>query len=113
MKKQAIIFWFTILMAAFGVVAAIGSGSIRLGSILIPIIIFAVVFLLYKFPPKKFQRGHSRVKVKPSARTMAKIAAEKRGSANTQNHSSKRKHYPFQVIDGQKGKNDEDYPKYH
>lgn len=111
MKKQTIIFWTAILLAAFAILDGLFlRGGIHMSSILVPVLIFGIVFLLYKFPPKKYRKNNAKVKVKPSARTMAKVSAERRNSTNT---TTKRKHYPFQVIDGQKGKNDDDYPKYH
>lgn len=118
MKKQAIIFWTAIILAGFAIVDGLfARGSINPLSVLIPVIIFGIVFILYKYPPKKY-RKRSTPKVKPSARTMAKVANEfRKTSSGTMNGAngtnSKRKHYPFQVIDGQKGKNDDDYPKYH
>lgn len=102
MKKGFFIFWITIGLAVFGIVG----GGFKLGHILPPLIVFGAVFLLYKFPPKKYRKSTAS-KIKPSARTMAKVNSERRQST-----PEKRKHYPFQVIEGQKGKND-DTPKYH
>ncbi|WP_440394884.1 hypothetical protein [Paenibacillus sp. SAF-054] len=75
--------------------------------LLIPFLVFGVVFLLFKYQPG---RGKSRKapKIKPSARTMEKVAAAKKTHT-----AGKRKHYPFQVIEGSKGKNDDQQPKYH
>lgn len=117
MKKQAIIFWTTIVLAAFAIVDGLfGNGGMDPLSILVPVLVFGIIFILYKYPPKKYRKKNTP-KVKPSARTMAKVANEHRktssGSTNGANGTTKRKHYPFQVIDGQKGKNDDDYPKYH
>ncbi|AZK47047.1 SA1362 family protein [Paenibacillus lentus] len=107
MKKQAILFWIIIGLAAFGVVNSLfGNGQMNWSRLLIPVVLLAIVVWLYKFPPRKYRARHP--KVKPSARTMAKLAAEQRQSSG-----QKRKHYPFQVIEGNKGKNDEDMPKYH
>ncbi|WP_054957687.1 hypothetical protein [Paenibacillus dakarensis] len=80
----------------------------------IPVIVVGVVFLLYKFPPTRFG-AKKHPKVKPSKRTAAKMAAKSSKARKSSNPSPKRKHYPFQVIDGQKGKNDppDDLPKYH
>ncbi len=97
------------VLVAIGVVQGLLSNWL---SLIIPLVLIALVYVLYKYPPKRFRRGP---KVKPSARTAAKIAASQRRSAAAPRSSSdgKRKHYPFQVIDGNKGKNDEDLPKYH
>ena len=67
-------------------------------NIMIPLIIVAVVYVLYKFPPRRLNK---RPKVKPSKRTAAKLAA-KHSTARKSNPAAKRKQYPFQVIDGQK-----------
>ncbi|MNJ47550.1 hypothetical protein D3C77_427090 [compost metagenome] len=108
MKKQAIIFWSVMGLAAFGIVNALfGNGRMNWSSFLIPVILGGFVFLLYKFPPRKYRKAR-HPKVKPSARTMSKLAAERRQSTG-----QKRKQYPFQVIEGNKGKNDEDIPRYH
>lgn len=107
MKKQGIMFWIIALLVVFYIVDGLFvSQSIAWGSIIVPVAVVGIVFLLYKFPPRKYRKQHP--KIKPSARTMAKVAAERRPAAG-----EKRKHYPFQVIEGQKGKNDDDLPKYH
>lgn len=118
MKKQTIIFWTAIILAAFAIVDGLfARGSINPISVLIPVLVLGTIFILYKYPPKKY-RKKSTPKVKPSARTMAKVANEHRKTTSATTNgvngsNNKRKHYPFQVIDGQKGKNDDDYPKYH
>ncbi|WP_322905399.1 hypothetical protein [Paenibacillus campi] len=77
------------------------------------------------------QGGRKQPKIKPSARTMAKVKAQqgnykqvtksspfaKTGtpgrSTSASGGSKPKKHYPFQVIQGNKGKDDEEMPKYH
>lgn len=105
MKKQAILFWIVIVFASFYILD--GLFVKRNPTLLIPLLLVGIVYLLYKFPPRKYRKPKGP-KIKPSARTMAKIAAERRPAAG-----AKRKSYPFQVIEGQKGKNDDDLPKYH
>lgn len=111
MNKQAILFWTFIVLAALGIMNLLGSA--RISSIIIPLVVFGVVFLLYKYPPRRWARKAKSPKIKPSARTMAKVNAQ--SSARKSNASSKkRKDYPFQVIQGQKGKSEEeDIPKFH
>ncbi|KAA8782317.1 hypothetical protein ABIE27_000825 [Paenibacillus sp. 4624] len=112
MNKQAIVFWAFIVLAALGVIGLLGRASFS--SILIPLIVFGVVFLLYKYPPARWSRKAKTPKIKPSAKTMAKVNAQNNVSARKSSSSKKRKDYPFQVIQGQKGKsNEEDIPKYH
>ncbi|RRJ66484.1 hypothetical protein EHV15_28830 [Paenibacillus oralis] len=109
MKKQGIMFGIIMLLAVIGIVDAVFvRRTLGLANIIVPVAILGVVFLLYKFPPRKY-RKKQQPKIKPSARTMAKVAAEQRRSSS----SERRKSYPFQVIDGHKGKNDDDLPKYH
>jgi hypothetical protein len=108
MKKQNLIFYITIGLAALFIInyLFIEGGIFNWVAVIPPIIVIGAVVLLYLFPPKKYKRAKTP-KIKPSARTMAKVAREQRPSSG-----QKRKHYPFQVIEGQKGK-DDDTPKYH
>ncbi|MNH41940.1 hypothetical protein D3C79_1035350 [compost metagenome] len=74
------------------------------------LLLFALLIYAYRLTQKKPNGpGGSRPKVKPSQKTMAKVA----GVRKTQAAPGKRKTYPFQVIEGSKGKNDEHLPKYH
>ena len=108
-KTQAFVFWLFIALAAAGVVVQITNPNMY-----IPIILAAIVFLLYKFPPKRLAAKSKYPKVKPSRNTAAKMAA-KANTSRKASPSPKRKQYPFQVIDGQKGKHDpnDELPKYH
>lgn len=107
MKKQGIMFWVIVLLVGVGIIDSLFvSHRIPWSSIIVPVAVIGIVFLLYKFPPRKYRKAQP--KIKPSARTMAKVAAERKPA-----RSDKRKAYPFQVIEGQKGKNDDDLPKYH
>lgn len=111
MKKQSILLWILGILSVIGILAGLfGYSPIRLMDFLIPVILIAVVFVLYKFPPGQARKRNP--KIKPSARTMAKVAQAKRKNTSA---SKKRKTYPFQVIEGNKGKksDDDDVPKYH
>ncbi|GAS82811.1 hypothetical protein BK131_22030 [Paenibacillus amylolyticus] len=110
MNKQAILFWTFIALAAVGVLTWLGSASPS--RIIIPLVVFGAVFLLYKYPPRRWAQKAKSPKIKPSARTMAKVNAQS-GARKSSGSSKKRKDYPFQVIQGQKGKSDEDIPKFH
>ncbi|ADM70688.1 hypothetical protein GMA19_02885 [Paenibacillus polymyxa E681] len=106
MNRHAIIFWLTLALGAYGIVDMLWRGSWGfLMSLLIPVLVFAVIFLLYKYLPGQRSRAP---KIKPSVRTMAKTA-----NARKQQTTGKRKAYPFHVIEGSKGKNEEEQPKYH
>lgn len=108
LRIQYIVFWIMIALAAYGIVSNLFSPTF-----FIPLIVVGIVFLLYKFPPNR-SRVKKQPKVKPSKRTASKMAAKSNGVRKSST-STKHKQYPFQVIDGQKGKNDpsDDLPKYH
>lgn len=107
MRRQRIFLWIIAFLSVFGIIDGLFlSKHIPIGSVIVPLAVVAIVFVLYKYPPRRYRRQHP--KIKPSARTMAKVAAERRSTT-----TEKRKAYPFQVIEGQKGKNDDDLPKYH
>ncbi|MCP1185489.1 hypothetical protein [Paenibacillus sp. 1781tsa1] len=110
MNKQAILFWTFIALAAVGVLTWLGNASPS--RIIIPLVVFGAVFLLYKYPPRRWASKAKLPKIKPSARTMAKVNAQS-SARKSSGSSKKRKDYPFQVIQGQKGKSDEDIPKFH
>ncbi len=90
MKRHAIVFWVAAALAVLGFFdRLLFDPMVLVRMLLIPVLVFGVVFL-------------------PSARTMEKVAAAKKTHT-----AGKRKHYPFQVIEGSKGKNDDQQPKYH
>ncbi|MEI0738383.1 hypothetical protein VQ056_19965 [Paenibacillus sp. JTLBN-2024] len=105
MKRHALIFWIAIGLAVLGIVNIVFSGGSGLGNILVPLCVIGVVLLLYKFPPARYRKNR-RSNLPPER--WKKVAAAKRSQSN-----GKRKHYPFQVIEGSKGKNDDQQPKYH
>jgi uncharacterized membrane protein len=69
---------------------------VSLKTLFIPIIVFAVIFLLYKFPPS---RWGMRTSTPPGRRT----ASTKRRSKDA----------TFRVITGNKNTDTDDRPKYH
>ncbi|EXX86668.1 hypothetical protein BG53_05680 [Paenibacillus darwinianus] len=88
--------WFIalIVLMGVGVVSQLIKNPVGL---IIPVTVFAVVFLLYKFPPSRFRVS------KPSARSAAPDRLKTK--------SRSRKTVPFRVIEG--GKDDDNQPKYH
>jgi hypothetical protein len=113
MIRHALIFWISVLLAVVGVVTGItdyGPGWL-FWTLLPALLLFALLIYGYRLTQKKPKHGPggTRSKVKPSQKTMAKVA----GVRKTQATPGKRKTYPFQVIEGSKGKNDEHLPKYH
>lgn len=98
--------------------------------IIVTLVLLGVVLYALRSSPA-FQGGRKQPKIKPSARTMAKVKAQQgnyknvsksspfaktnpSGRSNTTSTGSKpKKNYPFQVIQGNKGKDDEEIPKFH
>jgi hypothetical protein len=68
------------------------------GTLLIPLIVFGVIFLLYKYPPSTWR-----------ARSYAATAAKRR-KADEARHTRKAK---FKVIKGNKPDDPQEPPKYH
>jgi hypothetical protein len=89
-------------LAAIGVVAALLRNPIDL---IIPAVVFGIVFLLYKFPPGRVRQRNFRAP-KPSAR-------DRRKTGTGSGPGSRRKPLPFRVIEGGRDDDDENRPKYH
>jgi hypothetical protein len=66
-------------------------------SYLIPLIVFAAIFILYKYPPNRLIR-------KGSSKTTFTYQNKQR---------EKKKPSPFRVIQGNKDSSDDDTPKFH
>ena len=112
MIRHALIFWITVSLAAFGfVIGVLTAPFVTLQRLILPLVLLAIIYYAYKRGPGKYARSRngSKIKVKPSQKTMTKVA----GVRKSQTTSDKRKSYPFQVIEGNKGKNDDHHPKYH
>ncbi|OAB46413.1 hypothetical protein [Paenibacillus antarcticus] len=109
MKSKSFVTWAVIILAALGLLNDVVYGNFQLlKNLLLPVLVFVVIFLLFKYyQPRRFKQP----KVNPSRKTMDKVTGIRKSSSNTA--STKKKNYPFQVIDGKKGKNDDQMPKYH
>jgi len=95
----------TPLSAILLTLAAIGFVTMLIrypAQLVIPAVVFGIVFLLYKFPPGRYRRREYRAP-RPSARDRRKSGS---GAA------ARRKTVPFRVIDGGRD-DDENRPKYH
>ncbi|WNS44329.1 hypothetical protein [Paenibacillus sp. MMS20-IR301] len=104
------VFWISIVLAVWGLVTDFMiRGLSALSVFILPLILVALLYYAFRSMPGRTSGGRSRTKVKPSAKTMSKVA----GIRKTQASPGKRKSYPFQVIEGSKGKNDDQLPKYH
>jgi len=96
-----------IALIAVGIVGQIIRGATTL---LIPIILVAIVFLLYKFPPNRWGRSSSAEK---SKYRQAAIKSQRRNLAKErEDKNAKRRTANFRVIEGSK-KRDEEPPRYH
>ncbi|AIQ53843.1 hypothetical protein [Paenibacillus sp. FSL R7-0331] len=113
MIRHALVFWISVLLGAYGLFfGVVNYGLSWLFWELLPsFILVGLLYFAYRLIMKDQAYGSRRSgpKVKPSQKTMAKVA----GVRKTQAASGKRKTYPFQVIEGSKGKNDDQLPKYH
>lgn len=125
MRKPGVLGVIVLVLAALGIFRMITNPSL---SLLIPLGIVAVVAALYFLLPNSrrpggFRAGGKQPKIKPSARTQEKLArmsssgnaakpSASRGSKPAST-AKKRKNYPFQVIEGRKGKDDDNIPKFH
>lgn len=77
-------------------------------TLLIPIILIAIVFLLYKFPPSRFRNGFKGRSNEARYRQAAKGQARNRREAE----KAKTRTATFRVIEGTKPRDDEP-PTYH
>jgi hypothetical protein len=68
---------------------------VNIRSMILPLLIFGIIFYLYKFPPKQYQRGQKYNSGRPTARPQPKS-----------------KKSMFRVIKGNK-KDDDEPPKFH
>lgn len=113
MIRHALIFWITVTLAIFGfVIGVLTAPFFTLSKLILPLVLLTIIYYAYKkMGPGKYARSSngSKVKVKPSQKTMSKVA----GIRKHQAAPGKCKSYPFQVIEGSKGKNDDQLPKYH
>lgn len=112
MIRHALIFWISVSLAVFGfVIGVLIEPLYTLSKLIFPLVLLAIVYYAYKKGAGSPARSSSgmKIKVKPSQKTMTKVAGIRKSNAT----SGKRKSYPFQVIEGNKGKNDDHLPKYH
>ncbi|WP_152425972.1 hypothetical protein [Paenibacillus shenyangensis] len=125
---QLIIFVVMILLAVIGLASSIYRmifmpATFNWGGLIVTVVILAIAFMLLR--SSRTTVGMSKQpKIKPSARTMAKLKSQQSQyktssksapfAKSTPSPSGKpKKNYPFQVIQGNKGKDDEDVPKFH
>ncbi|WP_027093783.1 hypothetical protein [Cohnella thermotolerans] len=96
------------VLFAIGVVEQIRQGA---RTLLIPVVLIAIVFLLYKFPPRRFRASSDAARFRKAAaksRQRRPVRETRPGPAD----KSKRRNAPFRVIEGNK-KRDDEPPTYH
>ncbi|WP_308640009.1 hypothetical protein [Paenibacillus silvisoli] len=96
-RKMNLLSVIILALVVIGIITQTISNPYQL---LIPVAVFGVIYLLYKFPP-----GAARPKAKP------RYKAGARKDQPSANKGKTRKHMPFRVIEG--GKDDDNLPKYH
>ncbi|MFD0670551.1 hypothetical protein [Cohnella sp. GCM10027633] len=100
-------FFVVIALAVIGLADSFSRGAV--GSLVIPLTLVAIVFLLYKFPPSRFRKPRHRG-TKPSNKNGIKEPYRLNPRAN---QASKRRESPFTVIEGRRKNKDDEPPKYH
>lgn len=73
------------------------------GPLLVPVAVFGIIFLLYKFPPNQFFKNRSSHNQRRAAKPTARMEQEER---------ERRKRH-FKVIYGSKPDNEDEPPPYH
>lgn len=107
-KRNRMPIWFAVMLAliAIGIVSMIVNGG---QALIVPVVVIAIVWILYKFPPNRWTGGGSN----RSSYQRAAAQSKKRQQAKEASASKPRRGpAPFRVIEGNKGRDDEP-PTYH
>ncbi len=96
--------WFAVVLVfmAIGLASRLYSGSAQ--SLIIPLVLVTIVFVLYKFPPTRWKN--------PANRGRHAGRGPRPDFRRTGAKPDKRRPSPFTVIEGRKNKEDEP-PRYH
>lgn len=108
MRKIEPWFFVVIALAVIGLANFFSSGAV--GTLLIPLTLVAVVFLLYKFPPNRFRKPPRHRGSRPAGKNGIKEPYRLNARANPAN---KRRTSPFTVIEGRRKNKEDEPPKYH
>ncbi|WP_219836424.1 hypothetical protein [Paenibacillus sp. R14(2021)] len=98
-RRMSLLSIIILVLVVIGLVSQTISNPYQL---LIPVGVFAVIYLLYKFPPGNAVKAKPKPKYKAGARKDQQQASSR---------NKTRKNMPFRVIEG--GKDDDNLPKYH
>ncbi|SFB20440.1 hypothetical protein SAMN05216312_104421 [Cohnella sp. OV330] len=106
-KRNRMPTWFVVVLAlvAIGIASSILNGG---QALIIPVVLIAIVWILYKFPPNRWARGGAP----RSDYQRAAAQSKKRQQAKETAAKPRRSPSPFRVIEGSKGRDDEP-PTYH
>jgi hypothetical protein len=96
--------WFAVVLVfmVIGLASRLYSGSAQ--SLIIPLVLVTIVYVLYKFPPDRWRN--------PSQRSRSPGRGPKPDFRRTTAKTDKKRASPFTVIEGRKNKDDEP-PHYH
>ncbi|MBN2984463.1 MULTISPECIES: hypothetical protein [Cohnella] len=106
-KRFGPIHFFLLALMLIGLTSWLLNG-LNSRQLLTPLIIVAIVFLLYKFPPSRWSSKRSE-----KARYREAAMRSQRRHASRPTGKTKRKSFPFKVIEGSKNRDDEPRPPYH
>lgn len=98
--------WFAVVLVLMGIGLASRLYQGAAQSLIIPLVLIAVVFLLYKFPPDRWRKPNYRGSASKTNRKSDVRASAAKAKAD------RRKASTFTVIEGRKSKEDEP-PRYH
>ncbi|MFC3800134.1 hypothetical protein [Cohnella sp. GCM10012308] len=106
-KRNRMPTWFVafLVLVAIGIASSILNGG---QTLIVPVVLIAIIWLLYKFPPARWSRGGSARSDYQRAAAQSKKRQQTKETAAKPRRSSS----PFRVIEGNKGRDDEP-PTYH
>lgn len=103
-KRIEIWFIIALLLIVIGIADVFASGSYAM--LVIPVALVAIVYLLYKFPPRRWA---TLFRKRPSESAKYKFAAKR----TTMKHASNKRKHQLSVIEGSKKQDDDRTPTYH
>lgn len=106
MQLSRIWIWFVLALVAIGIVSSFAQNWI---GIAIPVGLGLIVWLLYKYPPKRFAKGKPGYASKSKSFPVIKKSVPQ--GPFRKSGKPRRKDNPFRVIEGRKGAPDKDEDK--
>ncbi|GAB2693073.1 hypothetical protein ACFQWB_10465 [Paenibacillus thermoaerophilus] len=99
MRLSRIWIWFVLALVAIGIVSTLATNWIALA---IPTGLGLIVWLLYKYPPKRYARGQARYKGASKSSNIPVIKKSIPRGPYRKSQATRRKDIPFRVIEGRK-----------